>query len=88
MYGGKKMNLKESPLFQVMALNEAATLYNVNLETLKSRFKGTTEEKQMKIKRWEELGLARKSGNTWLVTKDFMEIEYGYQKGKQNLKGD
>ncbi|MED4077636.1 helix-turn-helix domain-containing protein [Lysinibacillus fusiformis] len=67
-----------SPIFEVMTLSEAAELYNVNVETLKSRFKNNSNKTKAKIKVWEENGLARKSGTIWLVTKDFMNLEYGH----------
>lgn len=59
-------------LSEVMTLNEAAMRYDVNLKTLKGRFRKRTS----KVELWERAGLVRQSGNIWLVTTDFMELTF------------
>ena len=62
-------------LTEIMTIPEAAERYGLNVETLKNKFK-TSIAGAEKINDWVDQGLIRKSGKTWLITPDFVEINF------------
>lgn len=58
----------------VMTINEASERWNISFETIKSKFKARKTEQ---IAIWEKYGLVKKSGKSWLLTKQFMELNFG-----------
>ena len=63
-------------LNEIMTIVEAAERYNVNLETLKCKFKPSIVG-QVKIDLWKREGLIKQSGKTWLITPQFMYEVFG-----------
>ena len=63
------------PINTIMTIAEAAQLYGVKQDTLKSKFKPSVVDKE-RIQSWIDAGLVRKSGTTWLITKQFMDNNY------------
>lgn len=65
-------------LSEIMTISEAADLYDMNVHTIKNKFKPSIV-KQETVDRWVAEGLARQSGKTWLITKKFMEVNFPRQ---------
>lgn len=57
---------------QIMTIIEAAARYEVNIDTLKNKFKPSVTKPE-RIQEWIEAGLIRQSGSAWLITETFME---------------
>lgn len=69
------MKNKKYNLEQVMTVSEACKRYNVTIDELKNRIKPSRigqEEIDSRVRQ----GIIRKSGNTWLISKDFMELYF------------
>lgn len=76
------MTASISPLYQVMTLKEVTEKYDIKLETLKSRVKRKSSKKSL----WATEGIARQSGDTWLVTEEFMKSEFPYVKRRDETQ--
>lgn len=63
-------------LNEIMTITEASELYNINLQTLKGKFKPSIVG-QNKIDIWKREQLIRQSGKTWLITPEFMYEVFG-----------
>lgn len=66
---------KKYSLEEVMTVSEACSRYNVTLDELKNRIK-PSRIGQQEIDSRVSQGIIRKSGNTWLISKDFMELYF------------
>lgn len=64
--------MKSYTLDEVFTVSEAAERYGLSVETVKSRVR-TSSTRPERFESWLELGIVRKSGNTWLLTDDFMK---------------
>ncbi|MCB5007507.1 hypothetical protein LGV96_09720 [Streptococcus mutans] len=64
--------MKNYTLHEVFTVSEAAERYDISIETIKSRVRTSTTRPD-RFESWVELGIVRKSGNTWLLTDDFMK---------------
>lgn len=63
-------------LDEIMTISEAAERYGMKVETLKNKLKPSIAGED-KLNHLIELGLIRKSKNTWLLTVQFMDnIKY------------
>ena len=63
-------------IYNIMTIIEASERYNVNLDTVKNKFKPSVTGKE-KIENWIKEGLIRQSGKTWLITVEFMDMHFG-----------
>lgn len=58
-----------------MTIAEAAEKYKINIQTLKSKFKPSIVGPG-RINEWIDSGLIRQSGKTWLMTEEFIKINF------------
>lgn len=62
-------------LNEIMTIAEAAEKYNINIQTLKNKFKPSIVGPG-RINEWIASGLIRQSGKTWLMTEEFIKIAF------------
>ena len=62
-------------LNEVMTIVEAAERYNLNVQSLKNKFKPSIVG-QDRIDSWAREGLIKQSGKTWLLTEDFIKLVF------------
>jgi hypothetical protein len=58
-----------------MSIAEAAERYGINQQTLKNKLKPSVVG-QERIDQWVADGLIRLSAKTWIISTDFMELNY------------
>ena len=63
-------------LNDIMTIVEASERYNINLQTLKCKFKQSIVGGD-KIESWQRQGLIKQSGKTWLITPQFIYEVFG-----------
>ena len=73
--GDVSLSSNKYTLNEIYTISEASDLYNININTIKSKFKPSLVG-QDRINEWINDGLIRQSGATWLLTKEFIENNF------------
>lgn len=68
--------MKKYTLAEVFTVNEAAQRYNISKYTIQNKLKPSTAASITALNAMEELGIIRRSCNTWLITHDFMKLHF------------